>query len=230
MGASFQELVHRQDCSIESCRIDRALRQPELMLHVLLYNPSLLDRDPLAILRVWEGGVSFHGGLIGAALAGAAFSRRRNLPLLSLMDLIAASVPFGLFFGRLANFVNGELWGAPSDMPWANVPGGGPVDRHPSELYETALEGLLMLVLLWLLTHRLGVLRRAPVATGAFMLLYGLFRIFVEFFRMPDAAIGYLLGTEWVTMVLSLPLLAIGVILTAWGWSGRCPVPSRWTG
>lgn len=112
------------------------------------------------------------------------------------------------------------------------VCGWGLVDRHPSQLHEAALEGLLMFVLLWLLTHRLGVLRRAPVATGAFMLLCGPFRIFVEFFRMPDAAIGYLLGTERVTMgmVLSLPLLAIGVILLARGWPGRCPFPSRWTG
>ncbi|MEF2073273.1 prolipoprotein diacylglyceryl transferase [Consotaella aegiceratis] len=183
---------------------------------VLFYDLPRYLADPLEIFRVWDGGMSFHGGLIGVTLAIIAFAWKRRLPLFSLIDVVAASVPFGLFFGRIANFVNGELWGAPSDAPWAMVfPTGGPVPRHPSQLYEALLEGVVLFLILRLLTHRFKMLSRPRFVGSAFVGLYAVARIAVEFFRMPDAQVGYLYGTDWFTrgMELSIPMLLIAV----WG-------------
>lgn len=188
--------------------------------HILFYDFARIADDPLSALRVWEGGMSFHGGLIGVTLAMVLFARSRKVAMFSLIDVVAASVPFGLFFGRIANFINGELWGAPTSVAWAMVfPYAGPEPRHPSQLYEALLEGVVIFLILRLLTHRFGALGRPRLTSGTFILLYGLARIFVEFFRMPDPQLGYLLGTSWLTMgmILSLPMVVIGIwaILTA---------------
>jgi phosphatidylglycerol:prolipoprotein diacylglycerol transferase len=149
-------------------------------------------KHPLEILATWHGGMSFHGGLIGATLAGWLFSRRRKLPLAAIADSVAVTAPIGLGFGRIGNFINGELFGRPTDVPWAMVfPQGGPLPRHPSQLYEALLEGLLLFILLWRLRQR-------PFRDGMmvvfFVLFYGIFRFFLEFFREPDPQIGFLLG------------------------------------
>lgn len=172
--------------------------------------------------------MSFHGGLIGVVVAIVLFARRYKVPIYSFIDMVAACVPFGLFFGRIANFINGELWGAPTNVPWAMVfPTGGPVPRHPSQLYEAALEGILLFLVLLFLTHGLKMLKRPRFVGGIFILGYGLARIFVEFYRLPDAHIGYLLGTGWLTMgmVLSLPMVAVGVWAVATARE-RAAVPS----
>jgi len=181
--------------------------------YVLVYKPAEYLADPLAAFKVWEGGMSFHGGLLGTILAILLFARNRNIPVLSLLDVAAASVPFGLFFGRIANFINGELYGHPATVPWAMVfPGSGPLPRHPSQLYEAALEGIALFVILRILTHLFGSLRYPGLTGGAFVAGYGLARIIVEFFREPDAHLGYLAG-GFVTMgmILSLPMVAVGL-------------------
>jgi len=185
--------------------------------YILFYDlPVYLD-DPLRIFMVWTGGMSFHGGLIGATLAMIVFARSRGFSALSLFDVIAASVGGGIFLGRIANFVNQELWGRPTDLPWGVVfPAAGPQPRHPSQIYEAVLEGLVLFLILRVLTHGLGRLVRPGFVAGAFVAWYAIARIMVEFVRLPDAQIGYLLG-GWLTMgmVLSLPMLALGIGLMA---------------
>lgn len=181
--------------------------------YVLFYDFAAFLQNPLSLFAIWNGGMSFHGGMIGTIVAIAAFSRTRSIPVWSLLDTIAAVVPIGLFFGRLANFINSELWGRPSDVPWAIVfPTGGPLPRHPSQLYEAALEGLLLFAVLAFLVYGLKKLKTPGFVAGAFVAGYGAARVFVEFFREPDAHIGYLFG-GWLTMgmVLSLPMILIGV-------------------
>jgi len=186
---------------------------------VLFYDlPVFLD-DPLRIFKTWQGGMSFHGGLIGTTVAMFAFAWRRKLPVWSLIDTVSAVVPIGLFFGRLANFINSELWGRASDVPWAMVfPTGGDIARHPSQLYEAALEGLVLFLVLRFCTHSLLKLQTPRFVTGVFIAGYGLARIFVEFFREPDVQLGYLYG-GWLTMgmILSIPmvLLGIGLVISA---------------
>lgn len=186
--------------------------------YVLFYKPGDFLEDPLALFRVWEGGMSFHGGLLGTILAILLFSRKRNIPVLSLLDVAAASVPFGLFFGRLANFINGELYGRPSEVPWAMVfPGGGPEPRHPSQLYEAALEGIVLFLVLRFMTHVVGSLRYPGLTGGVFVAGYGLCRIIVEFFREPDAHLGFI-SSGFITMgmILSLPMVLIGLAAVAY--------------
>lgn len=182
--------------------------------YILFYDlPSVLE-NPVRAIEIWNGGMSFHGGLIGTTIAMILFARRNSIPVWSLFDIVAAVVPFGLFFGRIANFVNGELWGRISDVPWAmEFPTGGPFTRHPSQLYEAGLEGIALLLFLRLLTHRMLALKTPGFVAGAFICGYGLCRILVEFFREPDAQIGYLAGTNWLTMgmVLSSPMLLLGI-------------------
>ena len=185
--------------------------------YVLFYNPLYFLQNPAEILVLWEGGMSFHGCFLGVVLAVWLFSWRRRVPLGSLSDIVAVSTPFGLLFGRLANFVNGELWGRPTDVPWAFVfPRAGPEPRHPSQLYEAALEGLVLFLVLRLLTHRFGILKRPWFATGAFICGYGLARTFVEFFRMPDAQIGFFAGWLTMGMLLSIPMIVVGAAVMAW--------------
>jgi phosphatidylglycerol:prolipoprotein diacylglycerol transferase len=157
--------------------------------------------------------MSFHGGFTGCVVAVVLFAKSRGIPVLPLGDVTCAVGPIGLFLGRLANFINGELWGRPADVPWAMVfPTGGPVPRHPSQLYEAALEGMLLLLVLGLLV-RGGALKRPGLIIGAFAVGYALTRSFCEFFREPDPQLGFLWGGLTMGMVLSVPLLLFGIVL-----------------
>ncbi len=181
--------------------------------YILFYDFPAVAENPIRAIEIWNGGMSFHGGLIGTTIAMILFARRHNIAAWSMFDIVAAVAPIGIFFGRIANFVNGELWGRITDVPWAmEFPTGGPFTRHPSQLYEAILEGLVLFLILRLFTHRYKALKTPGFVTGAFISLYALARIVVEFFREPDSQIGYLAG-GWLTMgmVLSLPMLAIGI-------------------
>ncbi len=185
--------------------------------YMLFYDWPTFAANPLSILEVWNGGMSFHGGLIGTILAMFLFARVRGISAWSLFDVIAASTPLGLLLGRIANFINGELWGKTTDVPWAMVfPTGGPEPRHPSQLYESFLEGLVLFVLLAFLIWRMGKLKSPGFVSGAFLAGYAVSRILVEFVRQPDVQIGYLYG-GWLTMgmILSTPMLLLGVVVMA---------------
>jgi phosphatidylglycerol:prolipoprotein diacylglycerol transferase len=178
--------------------------------YVLFYNPAYFAAHPSEILLLWRGGMSFHGGFLGSVLALILFARVRGIPILSMLDVAAIATPIGLFLGRLANFVNGELWGRPSDVPWAFVfPHAGPEPRHPSQLYEAGLEGIVLFLIL-LFAMRRGALTRPGLTGGLFVGCYGLARIASEFFREPDAHIGYFAGGLTMGILLSLPMLLVG--------------------
>ena len=182
--------------------------------YVLFYEPRFFLSHPLEIPAVWNGGMSFHGALIGSIIAAIAFARRVDASSWSVMDLTAAAAPMGLFFGRLANFVNGELWGRPSTLPWAMVfPGAGIEPRHPSQLYEALLEGGLLFVVLWWLTQHKGALRKPGELAGTFLIGYALLRSFSELFRAPDP--GHILTIPPFTagMVYSLPMVVAGALI-----------------
>jgi phosphatidylglycerol:prolipoprotein diacylglycerol transferase len=180
--------------------------------YVLFYNPAFYAQNLAEIPAVWKGGMSFHGGLLGAALAITIFARRHKIAVLSVTDISAAATPIGLCLGRIANFIKPELWGRPTDVPWAMVfPGAGPLPRHPSQLYEASLEGAALLVLLYIAIS-FGALRRPGTVTGLFAIGYGLARIFCEFFREPDPQLGFLFGGATMGMLLSLPLIAAGLL------------------
>jgi phosphatidylglycerol---prolipoprotein diacylglyceryl transferase len=186
------------------------------LAYVTFYEPTRFLAKPIEVFAIWSGGMSFHGGLAGATLAIFLFARARQLPILSMFDLVATVAPIGLLFGRIANFINGELWGRATDVSWAVIfPHGGPIPRHPSQLYEAATEGLLLLLLLAFLVRRSGY-GKPGLITGVFGAGYALSRIFCEFFREPDPQLGFLLG-NWATMgmLLSLPMLIIGLWLIA---------------
>jgi phosphatidylglycerol:prolipoprotein diacylglycerol transferase len=182
---------------------------------VLFYNPGYFAAHPLEILQIWKGGMSFHGGFLGCVLAVILFARHRGIPILSLGDVTCAAGPIGIFLGRIANFINGELWGRQTDVPWAVIfPGGGPLPRHPSQLYEAVLEGLVLFVVLAALI-RAGALRRPGFILGAFAFGYAVARAICELFREPDAQLGFLWGGLTMGMLLSLPLLLAGLALMA---------------
>lgn len=181
--------------------------------YILFYDFAAVLYNPMRMFEVWNGGMSFHGGLIGTLIAMILFARVKQIKVWNLFDITCAVTPIGLFFGRIANFINGELWGKLTDAPWAFIfPTGGPFPRHPSQLYEAALEGLVLLLILMLFVFRLKLLKMPGLIAGTFLVVYALARIFVEFFREPDAHIGYLFS-GWLTMgmLLSAPLLAVGV-------------------
>ena len=182
--------------------------------YVLFYKPGFYIEHPLAALTLWEGGMSFHGGLLGVIAAILLFAMRNKADPFMLSDLVAIVAPLGLLFGRLANFINGELWGRVSDVPWAMVfPRGGPLPRHPSQLYQAFFEGVL-LTLIVLAVWKLTEGRRRPgLLTGVFCAGYGLARIVGELFREPDAHLGYLWGPVTMGMLLSLPVLLFGLWL-----------------
>lgn len=192
--------------------------------YILFYNLSYYLQNPAKILVIWEGGMSFHGGLLGTIVGIMLFARSRKIPLLTMLDIVALPAPWGLFFGRMGNFINGELWGKPTDGTWGVrfqefIPGTSQTQlgppRHPTQLYEAALEGLLLFALMFLATH-LGK-RLKPGSVGALFLLgYGLARFTVEFNRLPDAHIGYVYA-GWMTMghVLTLPMIVGGLIMLA---------------
>lgn len=181
--------------------------------YVLFYNLAFYVAHPLDILEVWNGGMSFHGGLLGTALAMVIFARRNDVALDSVTDTVSAVVPIGLFLGRVANFIKPELWGRPTDVPWAMIfPGSDGQPRHPSQLYEAGLEGLALLALLAIVIPR-GGLRRDGLVTGLFCVGYGVARIVSEFFREPDKQLGYLFHGATMGMLLSVPLILVGVAL-----------------
>lgn len=177
--------------------------------YVLFYNPSQYLARPLEVFAVWQGGMSFHGGCIGVVIAGIIYCRRQKLPILLTGDIVATSATIGLGLGRIGNFINGELWGRVTDQPWGVVfPGGGALPRHPSQLYEAALEGLLLFIILYLL-HRRKV--AAGVPFFCFFIGYGLFRFLVEFVRQPDPHLGFLWGGATMGQLLSLPMFCFGL-------------------
>jgi phosphatidylglycerol:prolipoprotein diacylglycerol transferase len=185
--------------------------------YILFYDLPHYLADPADILAVWHGGMSFHGGFLGMMAAMTLFARRRAIPVWSFIDAIAPGVTFGLFFGRLANFINGELFGRPSDVPWAIVfPQGGDEPRHPSQLYEAALEGVVLFLVLRLITHRYHGLATRGFVSGAFCAGYGVARTFAEFFREPDIQIGYFAGGLTMGMLLSVPMILFGIGLMIW--------------
>ena len=180
--------------------------------YVLFYKFGTYVDDPLSIFAVWQGGMSFHGGVLGFVIATAWFARRAGVSFLSVTDFVVPAVPVGLFFGRLANFINGELWGRVTDVPWGMVfPGAGPLPRHPSQIYEAVLEGLVLFALLWRYS---AVPRPLGRVSGLFLLGYGAFRFAVEFVREPDRHLGFI-AFDFLTMgqVLSLPMVALGIAL-----------------
>jgi phosphatidylglycerol:prolipoprotein diacylglycerol transferase len=181
--------------------------------YVLIYNPAYFAAHPLESLQLWKGGMSFHGGFLGCVTAVILFARRRGLSILSLGDITCAAGTIGLLLGRIANFINGELWGRTTDVPWAMVfPTGGPLPRHPSQLYEAGLEGLLLFIVLSLLI-RAGALKRPGVILGSFTLGYGIARSIGEHFREPDPQLGFLWDQLTMGTLLSIPLILAGVII-----------------
>lgn len=179
--------------------------------YMLFYDWQIWLSNPLLIFKTWEGGMSFHGGLLGTMTALYLSARKLNKPFLALTDLIAPGVPLGLAAGRIGNFINGELWGRMTDVPWGMIfPKGGPFPRHPSQLYELGLEGFLLFLILWIYSSKP---RPIGAVSGLFALCYALFRCVVEFFREPDAQIGYIGG--WMTegQLLSIPLMLFGIFL-----------------
>lgn len=178
--------------------------------YVLFYKPSYYLSHPLEIPAVWQGGMAFHGGALGVIIAIILFCRQRKIALFAFGDIIACVAPIGLFFGRLANFVNGELWGRTTDVPWGMIfPHAGPDPRHPSQLYQAGLEGIALFTLL-LVLDRKGLRRYPGMLTGTFLVGYGSARIIGEFFRQPDAFLGFLFAGATMGQLLSLPMVAIG--------------------
>lgn len=182
--------------------------------YVGFYNLEFYIANPLAMLKVWQGGMSFHGGFLGVVIAGLLFCKKHGIEPLKLGDLLACTAPIGLFFGRIANFINSELFGRVTDAPWGVIfPNGGPEPRHPSQLYEAALEGLLLFVVLNLMARNQAVRERRGFLTGAFIAGYAASRMFVELFRQPDAHISFLWAGSTMGQWLSLPMLAIGLYM-----------------
>lgn len=184
--------------------------------YTLFYNFPYYAQHPLKIFAVWEGGMSFHGGLIGTSIALIWFSKRQGIPIYTIADLAAAVTPIGLGFGRLGNFINGELYGRPTDVEWCMVfPSGGPACRHPSQLYEAGLEGVLLFTVLWLIGRR-------PTPRGtilwSFITGYGVSRLIVELFREPDQHMGFVLGPITMGQMLSAPMVLLGIFMLVWGY------------
>lgn len=185
--------------------------------YMLFYNFPVFISNPLVLFKIWDGGMSFHGGVLGVAIATWIYARRYHRSWVDVVDFSSPLVPLGLGAGRLGNFINGELWGRVTTVPWGMVfPNAGPLPRHPSQLYEFLLEGILLFIILWWYSSK----RRPRFAvTAMFLLLYGCFRFFVEFFRQPDPQIGFI-AWGWLTegQLLSFPLILIGCIALWWGY------------
>ncbi len=184
--------------------------------YMLFYDGARLISEPLHLLYVWRGGMSFHGGLIGVLIAMWLYGRSRGYGFFKVADFVAPLIPIGSFTGRIGNFINGNLWGGPTDLPWGMVfpdPRAGGIPRHPSQLYQALLEGLVLFVILWVFSRRP---RPTMAVSGLFLVGYGLFRSLVEFVRVPDEHIGYL-AFDWLTMgqVLSIPMIVAGLVLLA---------------
>jgi len=185
--------------------------------YVLFYNFGAFLDNPLMLFRIWEGGMSFHGGVLGVFIALGIYARSLRRGFFEVTDFLMPLIPPGLFFGRIGNFINGELWGRVSDAPWAIVfPVAGPLPRHPSQLYEAALEGIILFLLLWFYSAKP---RPVMAVSGLALLLYGIFRGVVEFFREPDAHLGFI-AWDWLTMgqLLSLPMILAGLAMLGWAY------------
>mgnify|MGYP004516617275 FL=1 len=181
--------------------------------YVLFYGTGYYLEHPAEIIATWDGGMSFHGGLVGAVVGGSIVCRQYKISIPTICDLAVIGATWGIFFGRCANFVNGELWGKECDLPWAVAfPSGGGVFRHPSQLYEAVLEGLVIFCVLWALSRKRPA-RPQGTFMGTFLLLYGVFRFLIEFVRVPDAQLGYLFGPITMGQCLSLPLVVLGIAL-----------------
>jgi phosphatidylglycerol---prolipoprotein diacylglyceryl transferase len=192
--------------------------------YVLFYNPGYYFAHPLQALYVWHGGMSFHGGAIGVTLAIFLFTRARRIRIFAFSDIITQAIPIGLFFGRIANFINGELYGRPTDVPWAMIfPNGGPVPRHPSQLYEAFCEGILLFLLLFVAGRR-GARRSPGIETGLFLAGYAVARMSGELFRQPDPQLGYLIFGTTMGQLLSMPVLIAGIAIII--WARRTPRPA----
>lgn len=191
--------------------------------YVLFYGNGYYWTNPLKILAIYEGGMSFHGGFIGGLIGGIFGAKIMEMKYLRLLDLAFIGVPIGLFFGRCANFINGELWGAPCDLPWAVNFGGlaGNMPRHPSQLYEAILEGLVLLAIMLILARKLPPYKEGTYF-AVFCIFYAIFRFAVEFVREPDAQLGYL-AWDWLTMgqLLSIPLFLLGIGILVWNFKHR---------
>lgn len=187
--------------------------------YVLFYKPDYYLANPMEVVFIWRGGMSFHGGLLGVLTAIWLFARSRGVSYFTLSDIVGAATPIGLCLGRIANFINGELYGRTTDstvVPWAMVfPQGGPIARHPSQLYESLLEGVLLFVVLYIMVRR-GALERTGLVSGAFMIGYGIARIVAEFFREPDPFLSFVLPGTTMGQLLSLPMVLVGIGLTLW--------------
>jgi phosphatidylglycerol:prolipoprotein diacylglycerol transferase len=193
--------------------------------YVLFYNFGYYSQHPIEALYLWHGGMSFHGGALGVTLAILLFTRARAIPILAFSDIICAAMPIGLFFGRIANFINGELFGRETDMPWAMVfPYGGPAPRHPSQLYEAFCEGILLFLLLFIAERR-GARWRPGILSGLFLAGYAVARMSGELFRQPDAQLGYLIFGTTMGQLLSIPLLVAGIVLILWARQHPSAVP-----
>ena len=184
--------------------------------YVLFYQPAYYLTNPARALEVWHGGMSFHGGMLGVAIALVWFCRKNAIPLLGFADRVAVVAPVGLLLGRIANFINGELWGrpAPDWLPWAMVfPNAGNIPRHPSQLYQAVMEGLLLVIVMFALSRREAIRARFGTLTGVFLIGYSLARIIGELFRQPDAFLGFLFAGATMGQLLSLPMLFAGIFL-----------------
>jgi phosphatidylglycerol---prolipoprotein diacylglyceryl transferase len=195
--------------------------------YVLFYRPEYYFAHPSEILKVWHGGMSFHGGALGVCVAIILFCRQRKMPMLGLADIIACAVPIGLFFGRIANFINGELWGRVTDVPWAMIFPNDPthLPRHPSQLYEATMEGVILFTLLYFLQRSDKVRERQGALTACFMMGYATARIVGEEFRQPDANLGFLFMGATMGQLLSIPLFLAGVALFWYAWRRLQPQP-----
>ena len=221
----IRHFVSRQDAGISLRHADDLLIWCTLGVvlggrlgYVLFYQPGYFIEHPGQIPALWQGGMSFHGGALGVLIAAILFARVKSLPLLSLGDAICCAAPVGLFFGRIANFINGELYGRASDVGWAMVfPAGGPEARHPSQLYEAFLEGFVLFALLAVLTFATRARQRPGLLAGVFFAGYAVARIIVELFREPDSFLGFLVAGITMGQVLSLPVLAFGLFLIIQG-------------
>lgn len=182
--------------------------------YVLFYNTEYYFSHPSQIFHVWEGGMSFHGGMLGFILAFYLFCRKYRVAFFELMDVLALAAPIGLFFGRLANFINGELFGRATDAPWGMIfPHGGDVPRHPSQLYEAGLEGIALFLLLFFVGRYTNARKKPGVLCGVFLVGYSLSRMFVECFREPDAQLGFFFAFVTMGQLLSIPMLVYGLYL-----------------
>ena len=180
--------------------------------YVIFYNPEYYSNNLVEIFKIWNGGMSFHGGFVGVVFAVIYSSKLFKIPILTFADLIAIVAPVGLFFGRLANFINGELFGRTTNHSFGIIfPNGGDVPRHPSQLYEAFFEGIVLFIILWVMMHLFDLLKKPGIITSLFIFLYGLFRFFIEFFREPDQHIGLLYFEFSMGQILSLPMILIGL-------------------